>query len=99
MKEVKRNRFLVWLMYFVAFFCTGPIGIALWTGAQLYKYNQEKKEYEYSHTPIRKRVDIIEINKKENLTNEDKAFMKNRPNLVKIGKTMGGCTIYLYDRE
>lgn len=85
MKEVKRNRFLVWLMYFVAFFCTGPIGIALWTGAQLCKYNQEKKEYEYSHTPIRKRVDIVVINDVKNLTDEEKLFLKNNPTFVKIG--------------
>lgn len=95
MNKVIKSRFLTWCMFALVFFCTGPIGIGVWTIYQLYEFSNDKKEYNNKKTPVRKRKEIIEINKEDNLTKEEKNVLKKDPNMIKIGNYSNG-TIYLY---
>ena len=74
MKDIKKNRFLVWLMWVPVFWCMGYAALIGWTLVQFLLLGDEKKERSYYQLPIEERPDIIEMNKPENLTEDDKLF-------------------------
>ena len=86
MKDIRRNRILVWAMYFIVFFCMGQFALICWTVYQLCKCSEEEKEYEEKQIPIRERSGIIKLNKEENLTEEERRLLRANPEFVKIGK-------------
>lgn len=89
-----RERFLVWLMWLVPIACTGWISIVAWTVVQIMMYNSQVEKSKELKKPLRERPDIIEMNKEENLTEKDKATMRNTKGLIKIGDG-----VYYYERE
>lgn len=74
MKDIKKNRFLVWLMWAPAFWCIGCPALIGWTLVQFLLLRDEKEERSYYQLPMEDRPDIIEMNKPENLTEDDKLF-------------------------
>lgn len=98
MNDIKKRIFLNWLMYFIIFFCFGWISLFCWTVYQILKYNQDIKEENKRHIPIRERDCVIEINKKENLTNKEVITLKRNPKMIKVGN-IGESTVYVYDKK
>lgn len=92
--SIFRERFLVWLMWLVPIACTGWISIVAWTVVQIMMYNSQVEKSKELKKPLRERPDIIEMNKEENLTEKDKAMMRNTKGLIKIGDG-----VYYYERE
>lgn len=89
-----KERFLVWLMWLIPIACTGWFSVAIWTGIQIALCNSQKKERDYCKLPLRERPDIIEMNKPENLTEEDIKMMKSTGCNLKMGEGW-----YRYERE
>lgn len=94
MKDIKFNRILVWLIFVPAIAVTGWFSLFVWTLVQIFMYCIECDKQEERSKPLRERRDIVELNKEENLTERDKAFLKNNPGYVKVGKGM-----YVFDRK
>ena len=90
-----KNRALIWLMWLVPIAMTGWWSVIVWTVIQIILcYRYEQKEIE-RQVPLRERKDVIEMNKPENLTEQDKrilAYMGHGAIKVKEGE-------YIYDRK
>ena len=99
MKGIRRNRILVWAMYFIAFFCMGPVALLCWTIYQVFKYSKEQEEYVEKQKPVRERKEIIKENKEENLTEKEKSFLEAHPGYYKIKSYSWGGTLYGYERK
>lgn len=90
MNPNQKEHFLHWLMYLLFFFCTGPVGIILWTAYCLVKYDKSEREYEMRKIPIQYRPDIKAMNTekylKENLTEIELFKMRSDPGLIYCGR-------------
>lgn len=86
MKKIIENRILVWLMFAPFLFLFGLPVLVGWTVIQLVIYDKDKKKYNYYNTPLQDRPEIIEMNKPENLTEEDIAHFKTNPQYTKERK-------------
>lgn len=93
MKQNAKNRFLTWLMFIIPISFCGAIFAVMWTVVQIMLYIGETKESRESHKPLREREDIREINKPENLTEEEKYMIET----FKLIKTGDG--VYHFDRD
>lgn len=100
MNPNQKEHFLHWLMYLLFFFCTGPVGIILWTAYCLVKYDKSEREYEMRKIPIQYRPDIKAMNTeeyiKEHLTEQEQDLLKNNPNIIFCGRDNRGYPIYMY---
>lgn len=86
MKDIYKNRFLVWLMWLFPIAATGWLSITIWTIIQIVICYQETEKQAEFEKPIRERRMIIEMNREENLSEKDKQILKNNPNLIKVGE-------------
>ena len=77
MKDIEKNRFLIWLMWVFIIGITGPGAVIIWTMYQWFCCQNEKETYVKRHTPLEEREDILELNKVENLTEKDWNWFKN----------------------
>lgn len=99
MKDIKKNcilknRLLVWLMYAVPISLTGIHGLAIWTLVQIILYSRECSERKEMSRPLREREEIIEMNKEENLSKNDKEFLKANHEFIKISEG-----VWIYERK
>lgn len=95
MKDIEKNRFLVWLMWMPVIAITGWFSLFVWTVIQVYIcFAESKEEKEKKTKPMREQSKYKELNKEENLTKIDKVILKNEPELAKVGKGL-----YIYDRK
>lgn len=94
MNPNQKEHFLHWLMYLLFFFCTGPVGIILWTAYCLVKYDKSEREYEIRKMPIQCRPEIKAMNTeeylKENLTEIELFKIKRDPGLIYCGRNEKG---------
>lgn len=94
MKDICRNRFLVWLMFLVPITFTGWWSAIVWTVVQLVLCCNQMEERKEKSVPLKERPSIAEMNKPENLTEEDLEFMKRTGATIKLGEG-----VYIYDRK
>lgn len=99
MKDIKKdsalkNRLLVWLMYAVPISLTGAHSLAIWTLVQIILYHKECDEREELNKPLKEQEEIIEMNKEENLSKEDKKVMNSYPGSYKIAEG-----VWVYERK
>lgn len=94
MNYIKKNRFLVWLMWLIPIACTGWVGVVTWTVIQICLANDEEKHCKELKIPVKERDDVKEMNKEENLTEHDKFVMENTKGLIKIDEG-----VYYYERK
>lgn len=104
MKKIIENRILVWLMFAPFLFLFGLPVLVGWTVIQLVMYDKDKKKYDYYNTPIQDRPEIIEMNKPENLNEEDIEYFKSHPQYTKgqkwgYLKTNSGFYAYIDERR
>ena len=85
MKDIKKNRFLIWLMWLIPIACTGWFSVWLWTFAQIFLYKKEQNECQRLQKPIKEREEFIEMNKKENLSEHDQHVLAANKKLIKVG--------------
>lgn len=98
MNNIKKKRFLNWLMYFICFFCMGPTAIGGWTVYQLFCYEHDiEVENDRKKIP-EERSNIIKLNKKENLTEKEELYLKTHQNKYKMGE-INGIVIYGYRKS
>ena len=94
MKDIRNNRFLVWLMWLVPIAMTGWWSVYVWTIVQIIIYvSQTEKQKEFKK-PVRERRNVVELNKQENLTERDKQILDGNSKLIKVGKG-----VYYYERK
>lgn len=86
MKKIIENRILVWLMFAPFLFLFGLPVLVGWTVIQLVIYDKDKKKYDYYNTPLQDKPKIIEMNKPENLTEEDIEYFEHNPQYTKERK-------------
>lgn len=79
MNDKDKNRLFVTLIFLIPAMLTGPLGLGVWLSIQFNIWRKEKKE----KVPLTKRPDIIEMNKPENLTEQEK-MMSNNGKFIKI---------------
>ena len=100
MNQNQKEHFLHWLMYALVFFCTGPVGIILWSAYCLVKYDKSEREYEMRKIPIQYRPDIRAMNteeyKKEHLTEEERERLDNNSHLIFVVRDERGYAIFRY---
>lgn len=92
MKDIEKNRFLVWLMYLIPIALTGGFSIIVWTVVQIFLCNKEIEKRKMCSKPLKERKEVIEMNKKENLTEKDLEIMKKTGATIKLKEG-----VYLYD--
>ena len=92
MKDIEKNRFLVWLMYLIPIALTGGFSIIVWTVVQIFLCNKEIEKRKMCGKPLKEREEVIEMNKKENLTEKDLEIMKKTGAAIKLKEG-----VYLYD--
>lgn len=86
MKNIYKNRFLVWLMFLVPIAFTGWWSVIIWTMIQIVLCaDQIEKQTEFQK-PVRERKDIKEMNNPKNLTEKEKEILKNNPRWVKVAE-------------
>ena len=87
MKDIKKNRFLLWLMWVAPISLCGLAWAVVWTVIILMLYLSDKNEYEKKKVPVWKDEKIIEMNK-------DISLDEDYTGLVKIKEG-----IYIYQRK
>ena len=94
MKDIKFNRFLVWLLFVPVIAITGWFSLFVWTLIQIFMYCIESEQTEERSKPLHQRKDVVELNKKENLTEAEKEFLRNNPCFIKTSKG-----VFIFDRD
>lgn len=75
MRDIFKNRFLVWLMWLVPIACTGWFSVYVWTLIQICLCILTVKEEAEKSIPPWKDKRIVELNRNENLTKDDKLYI------------------------
>ena len=94
MKDIGKNRFLVWLMYAIPIACTGLFSLCIWTWIQIALYCHETNKYKVKKVQLKERGCVVEMNKMENLTEKDLEIMKQTGATIKLKEG-----VYGYDRK
>ena len=93
MKDIKKERFTVWLMFLIPIAFTGWWSVIVWTMVQIALCNNQCEKRNERKVSLKEKPEIIEMNKEENLTEEDKLFMKETGATIKLKEG-----VYGYDR-
>lgn len=67
MMNIRKNRFLTWLIWLIPISLFGLPYAAIWTVIQLMMCSDQKKEYAKKNVPLWEREDVVELNKKKGI--------------------------------
>ena len=97
MDNIKKNRFLNFLMWAVPISFFGLPWLVVWAVVQFSKGKEEIQRNRDVKVPLLERPDIAEMNKEENLTEEDKAILAGNK-YDKVGRKIKiGEGVYTYE--